>query len=293
MKKVLIYGTMAVVCVTGMFALTGCSNKEESVGGEKDKTGTTVVEESRPKEIVLSDASDKWPAGVYDYYGIPEYTSGTLVYAQPNSNLGEVYFNTTLDEFDAYIKDIEAKGFRYAETARIPNSSIVKGKIFDKETGKGYYIVVDFMEKSMPLGGENKTFNLQFMVQNDGYPEKNVPEDIVKDFGLTNEDILPKDKDVYVLKKEDYGTQTKISLDLGFDASVTDKEYEEYQNQLVDACAKISENGLLNEKGETVNADTLKKDLALSWQYTFGGKTYKIMFNSNHNIGDGLGFMIK
>ena len=68
---------------------------------------------------------------------------------------------------------------------------------------------------------------------------------------------------------------------------------EAFKSGVIEEVILLEDVKSVGKKGETVNADTLKNDLALSWQYTFGGKTYKIMFNSNHNIGDGLGFMIK
>ena len=48
----------------------------------------------------VTNETNKWPSGVYDVYGIPKCTSGKLVYAMPNSEVGEVFAITLLKNVD-------------------------------------------------------------------------------------------------------------------------------------------------------------------------------------------------
>lgn len=292
MKKVLIYGTMAVVCVTGMFALTGCSNKEGSAGGESDKSGTTVVEESRPTEIILSDATDKWPSGVYDYYGIPEYTSGSLVYARPNNKYGDVYYQTTMDELDSYLKNVTNKGIRIDEKAK--TDSYASYYMFDKDAGKGFYVSVEFENKKVDVNGESKDYNLYMSICEDAYPEKNIQKDLLVDYGFSDEEIIPQNVEVLTAEVLNYGAEKKVEFRTGFDVSVTEEDNKAYHAQIVDACAKLSDDGKLeNLEGEKVSAQEVKDDFTTVWKYTINGKTHKINFTVQTGIGVSYNFVIQ
>lgn len=290
MKKVLIYGTMAVVCVTGMFALTGCSNKEESAGGEVDKSGTAVVE--TVKEIVLSDATDKWPSGVYDYYGLPEYTDGTLVYTKPNSDKAEVYYNTTVENFDIYLQKITAKGFRFSEITR--KDDTIVGHIYDKEQGKGYRINVEiFPNSEVNINGTNTPYALLMYVEKMDYSEKNIQENLMTKFGLSNEDIMPKTISVVEATAEEVGTDTQIRLAVDFDSGLTDKEYLEYNKQIINACKNVAEDGKVYDKGGAeIDVNSLE-EACLRFSYTYNGKAHTIYFCEMPKIGASLHMLVE
>ena len=290
MKKVLIYGTMAVVCVTGMFALTGCS-KDDQTSPKVDNEGTSVVQETA-KEIVLSDKIDVWPNGVYDYYGLPAYTAGTVVYAQPNSEIGNVFINTTMDEFDAYVKTIESKGFRYGESSRGDNS--ITGKILDKNTGKGYYITVEYVEgNTYNVNGEEKPYTLRMCVEKMEYEPEDIQADLMKEFGLTNDDILPKFAKVNRAYTEEMGADTSVRFKFDFDVIITEGFYKEYNKQMLEACKKVSDDKkVYDNSGAEINVDDVN-EVVMKWTYTVAGKTYKIYFCEMPTIGGSLHMLIE
>lgn len=291
MKKGLIYGTMAVVCVTGIFTLTGCS-KDEQIVKESENEEIGFVEESRPTEIILSEATDAWPAGVYDYYGIPAYKSGTVIYASPKSETGRVYIRTTADELVKYLNDLEKTGIRVHTKTK--TDSYQSYNLYDKNPGKGFYVVVDFEEKTEFLGGSDVTYNLYFSIVEEQYPEKNIQKDILLDYGFKDEDIIPKNVEIFNAELQNYGSQKRVEFRPGFDVSVTEDDNKAYHAQIVDACARISDDGNLeNLEGEKVTPQKIKDDFTNVWKFTTGGKTYKINFTIQSGVGVTYNFVIQ
>ena len=291
MKKVLIYGTMAVVCVTGMFALTGCSKSDENV--KEEVSGVETVEEAkRPTEIVLSDNSSAWPSGVYDFYGIPEYKDGTIVYSRPNSKYGDVYIKTTLEDLDNYIKDVKTKGIRVDEKNKTDTTA--KYKMFDKETGKGFYVEVTFESKTIDTGSEVKDYDLYMSICEDEYPEKNIQTNLLAEYGFKDEDITPKNVEIFNAEVLNYGSQKKVEFRPGFDVTVSEENNKAYHAQIVDACASLSDDGNLeNMDGEKVTPQEAKDEMLAVWKFTSGGKKYKINFTIQSGIGVTYNFLIQ
>ncbi len=290
MKKVLIYGTMAVVCVTGMFALTGCS-KDDQTSQKVDNEGTSVVQETA-KEIVLSDKIDAWPSGVYDYYGLPAYTAGTLVYARENSKEGDVYIDTTLEEFDAYIKTVESKGFRYSEYTR--RDGMALGYIYDKELGKGYRICVEYYpDGSVDVLKESKSYTLRFIVENVPYEEKNIQKDLMIEYGLTDEDIMPKGVNICSATAEPSMSDLQINFKFDFDSGVTEEQYLEYNKQMLEACKNVADDKkVYDNSGAEINIKDVS-EVVMKWTYTVNGKTYKIYFCEMPKIGSSLHMLVE
>ena len=94
------------MCIAAL-ALTACGGKSGSSGSSG---------ESSSNEGSL--AAGKWPAAIYDKYGIPEIeTKGRIVYTQFEDTEGsyqyEVYYNgVTKEEMQAWVKKLQEKGFR-------------------------------------------------------------------------------------------------------------------------------------------------------------------------------------
>ena len=96
---------LALMCIAAL-ALTACGGKSGSASssGESSNAGG------------LTDG--KWPASIYDKYGIPEpETKGQIVCTQFEDTEGsyqyEVYFNgVTKEEMQAWVKKLLDKGFR-------------------------------------------------------------------------------------------------------------------------------------------------------------------------------------
>lgn len=104
MKKL----SFALMCMASLALLTAC-------GGGSSKGGDTTDSGNAADATGLADG--KWPASVYDKYGIDEIkTNGKLVYtafATDGSNQYEVFYKgVTKDEVLAYVNALKAKGFR-------------------------------------------------------------------------------------------------------------------------------------------------------------------------------------
>ena len=103
MKKL----SLALMCIAALM-LTAC-------GGGKSG-GSSSSDESSSSASGLADG--KWPASVYDKYGIPEIeTKGRIVYTSFDSNDNSYqyqvdYNGVTKEEMQAYVKKLQEKGFR-------------------------------------------------------------------------------------------------------------------------------------------------------------------------------------
>ena len=104
MKKL----SFALMCIASFALLTAC-------GGGSSKGGDTTDSGNAAEAKGLADG--KWPASVYDKYGIDEIkTNGKLVFTNfgtDGSSQYEVYYKgVTKDEVLAYVNSLKAKGFR-------------------------------------------------------------------------------------------------------------------------------------------------------------------------------------
>ena len=117
MKQKLKYLIIICLLTVMMFSLTACGNKEnENISNDDKQVVEDLNEESvETKKVKVSSDYTKWPSGVYDVYGIPEYNAGTLAFAMPNDELGGVYYSTTINELKNYINLLLDKGFRISE----------------------------------------------------------------------------------------------------------------------------------------------------------------------------------
>ncbi|MBR5748598.1 MAG: hypothetical protein IKY01_07415 [Prevotella sp.] len=99
MKRVLFALTVMAV------ALCSCGSKSGGASSSSESTSSGL-------------ADGKWPAAIYDKYGIPEIeTKGRIVCTQFEDTEGsyqyEVYYNgVTKEEMQAWVKKLQEKGFR-------------------------------------------------------------------------------------------------------------------------------------------------------------------------------------
>lgn len=291
MKKALICGTLAVVCVTGMFTLTGCSKKGEE-GDVSAKAGTSSVQESA-KEVKVSKDTSKWPSGVYDYYGIPEYKYGTFVYAEEEAKDGKVYFDTTFDDAKKYLTELEGKGLRYSILMEGSNKNFLYAKICASEPGKGFYVFFELEtgERYVDVNGEDVKYTMCMNVREETYPEKNIPDNIATSYGLSNDAFLPKGVEIYEAKITTEDEVTKVEFDAGFDILISEDMVKTYHSQLIDECVKASDNGKITDYyNRAITVEKAKEDFVFGWNYTVGGKTYKVTFGQD--VGLGVGYRV-
>lgn len=104
MKKLVI----AIMCIAAIVFLTACG------GGKSGSSASGEASESSESELV----DGKWPAAIYDKYGIPEIeTKGKIVFTELSGNedsyLFRVFYNgVTKEEMQAYVKKLQEKGYR-------------------------------------------------------------------------------------------------------------------------------------------------------------------------------------
>ena len=83
-------------------------------GGKSGSSASSEASESSESELV----DGKWPAAIYDKYGIPEIeTKGKIVFTELSGNedsyLYRVFYNgVTKEEMQAYVKKLQEKGYR-------------------------------------------------------------------------------------------------------------------------------------------------------------------------------------
>lgn len=98
---------IAIMSIAAVVLLAAC-------GGKSGSSASGEASESSESGLV----DGKWPAAIYDKYGIPEIdTKGKIVYTELSDNDDSyqyrVYYNgVTKEEMQAYVKKLQEKGFR-------------------------------------------------------------------------------------------------------------------------------------------------------------------------------------
>ena len=166
--------------------------------------------------------------------------------------------------------------------------------MFDKETGKGFYVEVTFESKTIDTGSEVKDYDLYMSICEDEYPEKNIQTNLLVEYGFKDEDITPKNVEIFNAEVLNYGSQKKVEFRPGFDVTVSEENNKAYHAQIVDACASLSDDGNLeNMDGEKVTPQEAKDEMLAVWKFTSGGKKYKINFTIQSGIGVTYNFLIQ
>ena len=104
MKKL----SITIMCFAVVALLAACG------GGKSGSSASGEASESSESGLV----DGKWPAAIYDKYGIPEIeTKGKIVFTELSGNedsyLYRVFYNgVTKEEMQAYVKKLQEKGYR-------------------------------------------------------------------------------------------------------------------------------------------------------------------------------------
>lgn len=98
---------IAIMSIAAVVLLAAC-------GGKSGSSASGEASESSESGLV----DGKWPAAIYDKYGIPEIeTKGKIVFTELSGNedsyLYRVFYNgVTKEEMQAYVKKLQEKGYR-------------------------------------------------------------------------------------------------------------------------------------------------------------------------------------
>ena len=295
MKKI----SLALMCIAALM-LTACG------GG---KSGSSSSGESSGNAGGLADG--KWPAAVYDKYGIPEIeTKGKIVYTELSGEDGSYqyrvdYKGVTKEELQAYVKQLEGKGFRipkYTKERFDAGRSDLDAIVYLPEQGKdkGLRIAYDF-ERDMdfeyyPEDEPNPAFEVTerdeqyFIVYNFAvslFNIKNTPESegSIDALGIKAEDLagIPNVRAVKMSSGTMGGT-----IGVGFygDHQLAEGDMDKIHDKLAEVFAAKGVKCYHTFSGKEMTAEQLKADKVRSYVVEKDGKKFQMMAMSDDRIGD-------
>lgn len=299
MKKVL----MALMCMTGLVIMTACG------GGTKNErsTGDATTETSGQ----LADG--KWPASVYDKYGIGEIpTKGRIVFtdfANDGSYQYRVaYKDVTKDEVLAWVGALKEKGFRISalDEERLNQRSYDHDiMIYQAEEGKDMRMRLSYDWKNdmsfeyyydeepnpafevVTREGEGDTgqfidYNFEISLN----PIDNAPksEGSIEALGLTASDFQGVDHLNRIILK-DHTTRPAIGLGFYGDHVLTEADLKALHEKVADVLAAKGAKFTNTLSGKELTAEQLKTDGVRSYTVELNGKKFMMMAMSESTVG--------
>ena len=280
-------------------ALTACGGKSG---------GSASSSESSDNGSGLVDG--KWPAAVYDKYGIPEIeTKGHIVCTELSgeeaSYLYKVYYNgVTAEEMQAYVKTLKDKGFRvpWYTQERIDNGrSDLDAILYQPEDKSDRTLRIQFdFENPMSFEYYSDEPNPAFeVVERDGesYIDYNFAvslctinnqpkaEGSIEALGLTAADLngIPN---VRTINMQGSATGGSIGVSLYGDHQLTDGDMDAIHDKLADVLEAKGVKCYHTFSGKEMNAEQLKADKVRSYVVEKDGKKFMMMAMTDDRIGD-------
>lgn len=280
-------------------ALTACGGKSG---------GSSSSDESSSNAGGLPDG--KWPAAVYDKYGIPEIeTKGHIVCTELNgeeaSYLYRVFYNgVTKEEMQAYVKTLKDKGFRvpWYTQERIDNGrSDLDAILYQPEDKSDRTLRIQFdFENPMSFEYYSDEPNPAFeVVERDGesYIDYNFAvslctinnqpkaEGSIEALGLTAADLngIPN---VRTINMQGSATGGSISVNLYGDHQLAEGDMDAIHDKLADVLEAKGVKCYHTFSGKEMNAEQLKADKVRSYVVEKDGKKFMMMAMTDDRIGD-------
>lgn len=294
MKKL----TIALMCIAAL-TMTACGGKSG---------GSASSSESSENASGLADG--KWPAAIYDKYGIPEIeTKGHIVYTdlsgEEASYLYRVYYNgVTAEEMQAYVKALKEKGFRvpWYTQERIDNGrSDLDATLYlpEEKSDKTLKIQFDFehpMSFEYYADEPNPAFEV---VERDGesYIDYNFTvylctiknqseaEGEIEVLGLTAADLngIPN---VRTVNMQGSDTGGSIGVNLYGDHQLAEGDMDAIHDKLADVFEAKGVKCYHTFSGKEMTAEQLKADKVRSYVVEKDGKKFVLMAMTDDRIGD-------
>ena len=289
---------IALMCFAAL-ALAACGGKSGS---------SSSSDESSSNAGGLPDG--KWPAAVYDKYGIPEIeTKGHIVCTELNgeeaSYLYRVYYNgVTKEEMQAYVKTLKDKGFRvpWYTQERIDNGrSDLDAILYQPEDKSDRTLRIQFdFENPMSFEYYSDEPNPAFeVVERDGesYIDYNFAvslctinnqpkaEGSIEALGLTAADLngIPN---VRTINMQGSATGGSISVNLYGDHQLAEGDMDAIHDKLADVLEAKGVKCYHTFSGKEMNAEQLKADKVRSYMVEKDGKKFMMMAMTDDRIGD-------
>ena len=294
MKKL----SIALMCFVAL-ALTACGGKSG---------GSSSSDESSSNAGALPDG--KWPAAVYDKYGIPEIeTKGRIVCTELNgeeaSYLYRVYYNgVTKEEMQAYVKTLKEKGFRvpwYTQERIDGGRSDLDAILYQPEDKSDKTLRIQF-DFEHPMSFEyyadepNPAFEV---VERDGesYIDYNFAvslctinnqpeaEGSIEALGLTAADLngIPN---VRTVNMQGSATGGSIGVSLYGDHQLAEGDMDAIHDKLADVFEAKGVKCYHTFSGKEMTAEQLKADKVRSYVVEKDGKKFMMMAMTDDRIGD-------
>lgn len=294
MKKL----SIALMCFAAL-ALSACGGKSG---------GSSSSDESSSSASGLADG--KWPAAIYDKYGIPEIeTKGHIVCTElsgeEESYLYRVYYNgVTAEEMQAYVKALKEKGFRvpwYTQERIDGGRSDLDATLYlpAEKNDKTLKIQFDFehpMSFEYYADEPNPAFEI---VERDGesYIDynftvylctiKNQPEaeGSIEALGLTAADLsgIPN---VRTISMQGSATGGSIGISLYGDHQLAEGDMDAIHDKLADVFEAKGVKCCHTFSGKEMTAAQLKTDKVCSYIVEKDGKKFMMMAMTDDRIGD-------
>jgi len=294
MKKL----SIALMCIAALM-LAACGGKSG---------GSASSSESSDNSSGLVDG--KWPAAIYDKYGIPEIeTKGRIVFTELNdqdqSYQYKVYYNgVTKEEMQAYVKTLKDKGFRvpWYTQERIDNGrSDLDAILYQPEDKSDRTLRIQFdFENPMSFEYYSDEPNPAFeVVERDGelYIDYNFAvslctinnqpkaEGSIEALGLTAADLngIPN---VRTINMQGSATGGSISVNLYGDHQLAEGDMDAIHDKLADVLEAKGVKCYHTFSGKEMNAEQLKADKVRSYVVEKDGKKFMMMAMTDDRIGD-------
>ena len=295
----------ALMCLASLTIVTACGGGSNKSAAEGDST------ESATGGGSLVDG--KWPAAIYDKYGISEIpTKGKIVYTDFASDGSYQYLvaykNVTKEEVLAWVNSLKEKGFRISarDDERLAKKSYDHDiMIYQPEEAKDMRMRLSFDWKEnmsfeyytdepnpafevVTHEGEGDTgqfieYNFQVTLN----PIDNAPksEGSIEALGLTASDFQGVDHLNRIILK-DHATRPAIGLGFYGDHVLTEADLKSLHEKVADVLAAKGAKFSNTLSGKELTAEQLKTDGVRSYTLELNGKKFMMMAMSESTVGD-------
>ena len=294
MKKL----SIALMCFAAL-ALSACGGKSG---------GSSSSDESSSSASGLDEG--KWPAAIYDKYGIPEIeTKGHIVCTELNgeeaSYLYRVYYNgVTKEEMQAYVKALKEKGFRvpwYTQERIDGGRSDLDAILYlpEEKNDKKLRIQFDFenpMSFEYYADEPNPAFEVverdeqyyidyNFAVSLSSINNKPEADGSIEALGLTAADLngIPN---VRTINMQGSATGGSIGISLYGDHQLAEGDMDAIHDKLADVLEAKGVKCYHTFSGKEMTAAQLKADKVRSYTVEKDGKKFMMMAMTDDRIGD-------
>ena len=286
---------------SGSDSATGNSN---SSGGSDNGFGT----------VKLSKATDKWPSGVYDAYGVPEFKAGKVSFTYPEDESGAVYMQCTREDMLAYVDALLAKGFRISDIDYecMQERTWESFEIYFPTPGgefsiDGYFTYENEGKGNTEYGWQEDeeedfefTFNFRMYIAQRGKPEGWTKKGLLEKIGISDDVIMVPDASKVVGSVDTlFMTEDPLyymfEVDFHFDYNLTIEYIRAYSVKLAEAFIKASDDGQILELFTQSPIDpSAKLDTGIpSFLYNYGGKMHMVMISGESGFGQGITIVVQ